>query len=807
MVHPVAFNPAANPASQLPPTSGGSTQPDPFSAIQGNQSPIPPTNQPPTQAPGGGPALGGANQLGGPSTAPAPPTTTPPGPGVTTKPNPVATPTNGTPTTPTPTPVATPGTPVVTDPGNSYSFNGNSYLNLSSSLMLSMSTSALMNSTAEALRSDNASSRENKRAAERAHQQNVAIQNGVERASISHASTIRAAQPTAASPTFNTIPSALLTQIFRDAARQSPLASSGEGATRAFAALRDTNTLALPNEIRSGAQINGQAATTGIANLLTNDEGMALINNTLQALMSRQLSPQDILQAFALTQSQFVGTEWFTQGARALTQWLSMANIDSRAALASVLAEHLTQMIVSRAGSGDSNNAQRALLLNQLASIANDPDLFARLFAGIGDAKQRATFLHQLAVYSPGFGAAGQDAFAALLMSIGAREGSSRASSSTANFDQLRGELLQFMGAQSTGFFVTGDAQNKQFHTQRMEGVLQCIIQHLMRDFSRSQHMAPQLRRRYANSIDLLSSLLELLEQESEDDARRQHYQAYEEDEDEESNFESPANEDDNWEAALRVRYQFRVAAGDAETVSAQVRWEQHPEALELDLPEQFDPRSPFSSELEALHDACSQEQFFATPHRPPTVGGELLREVIQDGDGVYGLGAAAVGETLLARQWTCKMWANDLASRLDSRIENEKIFPFAKTYQQLRARAGSLQSSSVQPNDLGTLAPRSPADMRLDMLRMLSNSADEWARKLAGDLLEKHLKARNSAAAATDDTKRAATSLTKPSSESGQVKELIQIPDMRNAAIYFLAQYYFRLEKREQVIEVANHA
>jgi hypothetical protein len=658
-----------------------------------------------------------------------------------------------------------------------------------------------MNSTSDALRKTESSSRENKRAAERAHQQNVAIQNSVERATISHSANLRSTQSTLTAQTFNTVPSALLSQVLRDAARQSPISNGGESAARAFTALRDTNTLALPNEIRSGAQINGQAAT-GIANLLTNDEGMALVNNTLQALISRQLSPQDILQAFALTQSQFIGTEWFTQGARALTQWLSMANIDSRAALASVLAEHLAQMIVSRAGTGDSHNAQRALLLNQLANIANDPDLFARLFAGIGDAKQRATFLHQLAMYSPGFGAAGQDSFAALLMSIGAREGSSRASSSTANFDQLRGELLQFMGAQNTGFFVTGDAQNKQFHTQRMEGVLQCIIQHLMRDFSRSQHMAPQLRRRYANSIDLLSSLLELLEQESEDDARRQHYQPYEDDEDEESDSESPTNEDDNWEAALRVRYQFRVVASDAETVCAQVRWEQHTDALELDLPERFDPRSPFSNELEALHDACSQEQFFATPHRPPAVGGELLREVIQDGDGVYGLGAAAVGETLLARQWTCKMWANDLASRLDSRTENAKVFPFAKTYQQLRARVGSVQS-----NDLEKLAPRSPGDMRLDMLRMLSNSADEWARKLAGDLLEKHLKARNLDATATDATKRATTSLTKPSSESGEVKQLIQTPDMRNAAIYFLAQYYFRLEKREQAVEAVSHA
>jgi hypothetical protein len=177
------------------------------------------------------------------------------------------------------------------------------------------------------------------------------------------------------------------------------------------------------------------------------------------------------------------------------------------------------------------------------------------------------------------------------------------------------------------------------------------------------------------------------------------------------------------------------------------------------------------------------------------------LREVIQGSDGAYALGAAAVGETLLARQWTCKMWANDLATRLDARGENAAKFPFANTYRHLRANAGS-----VQANALEKISPRKVSDMRLDMLRMLSNSADDWARKLANDLLEKHLKARaeQPKAGSADTGVAPVAHLAKPRYESGEVKELIQVPDMRNAAIYFLAQYYFRLEQRESVAATA---
>jgi hypothetical protein len=708
-----------------------------------------------------------------------------------------------------------------------YSQQSTQYHNFSSSLLASYNATTLANVASQALKPSASRARTSQHAADYAHQQNVMNRSLAERASISQAAMSRTNQSSRDATVFKTLSSQTLTQVFRDAARATPQAQSGERATQVFQALRDTNTLALPTERNIGAGSENRF-TPGVAGGLTPDEGSRLVDNTLQALMSRQLSPQDILRAFALVQTQFLGMEFFVQGSRDLMQLLSMGNMESRAALASLLAEHLTQMIASRAGSMDGQNSQRVVLLTQLATLASDPDLMARLFAGVGDSKERFAFLSEVAQFGMAkshASSAKDDAFASLLNSISAREGTSRVPNSTSNFDQLRGELLQFAGAQNSNFYFQGNAGNPQFHTQRMEGILQCIIQHLMRDFSRQQMLSPQLRRRHGNSVDLLSSLLELLERDSED---AQHH--HEDDETEADGLTLDADESiiadgDNWEATLQVRYTFRVEQRNDvvtnEDEFAKVSWEKSTNDLRLELPARFHPKSALTQELAALQDACLQEQFFVSPQQTPNVSRNLLREVIRGNDGVYALGSAAVGETLLARQWTCKMWAHDLASRVnttqregdDGGAAQSKAFPFEKAYRQLRASAGSVDTERAN------VGPRSVGAMRLDMLRMLGNSADDWARRFANELLEKNLKAQAQLAAQTQaqaqpslaapagslSANLGATRGTSPAlspttvKEFGEHKQLIQIPEVRNAAIYFLAQYYFRLEQRER--------
>jgi hypothetical protein len=692
--------------------------------------------------------------------------------------------------------------------------SSNSFTN---SLLSSLRTTTLLNTTSESLKSNSSKNRNHQRTAAHAHQQDAATRSIAERATIANVAMTRSTAHSAHNRTvFNTLPNHALGEIFRDAARQTPQAQSGERATKVFQALRDANTLALPTERNIGAQ-NDSRFSAGVAGTLTPDEGSRLINNTLQALITRQLSPQDILRAFALVQTQFLGIEWFMQGSRDLMQLLSLGSMDSRAALAGVLAEHLTQTIASRMASIDGQNAQRVFLLAQLTAIASDPDLLARLFAGIPDGKERLSFLHELAQFGLAKNltdSAKDDAFAALLNAISAREGSSRLPGAVNNFDQLRAEVLQFAATQNNSLYFQASAAGPQFHTPRMEGILQCIIQHLMRDFTRHQMLSPQLRRRHGSSIDLLSSLLELLEQDSED---AQH----EDDADEDAlNQEGDLGDDtdgaDNWDAALQIRYSFRVEPRQGNEVDepmlAKVTWAKCENALQLDLPARFDSRSPLKNELSALQDACLQEQFFAEPHRPPAASGDLLREVIRGNDGVYSLGSAAVGETLLARQWTCKMWAHDLADRVSAEGAHTKPFPFEKTYQQLRTSTGAIEA---HPGSHTT--PRSVDEMRLDMLRMLGNSADDWARRFAGDLLEKHLKAQTKAPQEQADVPTSMRLTTAPTSslaqppkaikEFGEFKQIIQIPEVRNAAIYFLAQYYFRLEQRERRSHAANAA
>ncbi len=708
-----------------------------------------------------------------------------------------------------------------------YSQQSTQYHNFSSSLLASYNATTLANVASQALKPSASRARTSQHAADYAHQQNVMNRSLAERASISQAAMSRTNQSSRDTTVFKTLSSQTLTQVFRDAARATPQAQSGERATQVFQALRDTNTLALPTERNIGAGSENRF-TPGVAGGLTPDEGSRLVDNTLQALLSRQLSPQDMLRAFALVQTQFLGMDFFVHGSRDLMQILSMGNMESRATLASLLAEHLTQMITSRGGLADGQNAQRVVLLTQLVALTNDPDLMARLFAGVGDSKERFAFLSEVAQFSMAkshASSAKDDAFASLLNSISAREGTSRIPNSTSNFDQLRGELLQFAGAQNSNFYFQGNAGNPQFHTQRMEGILQCIIQHLMRDFSRQQMLSPQLRRRHGNSVDLLSSLLELLERDSED---AQHHH---EDEAEADGLTLDADESiedgDNWEASLQVRYTFRVEQrNDAvtnENEFAKVSWEKNTNDLRLELPARFDPKSALTQELAALQDACLQEQFFVSPNQAPNVSRNLLREVIRGNDGVYALGSAAVGETLLARQWTCKMWAHDLASRVnatqregdDGGAAQSKAFPFEKAYRQLRASAGSVDAERAN------VGPRSVGEMRLDMLRMLGNSADDWARRFANELLEKNLKAQAQLAAQTQAQAQSQPSLAAPAGslnanlgaargtspalspttvkEFGEHKQLIQIPEVRNAAIYFLAQYYFRLEQRER--------
>jgi hypothetical protein len=581
---PVTGNPIiATPGGNGDTAGGGPTQAD-ILAGQTGTGPTPTNATPDDVQPkptdvsvDGGLGLGAKPTQTAPGTTPGtqPTTTTTPG-------GPTQTPVGQTPTGPSP--FDNVGLPPSSNTGGFKPYNHGQSLNFSSALIASFSSSSTLNSTTEAFKHAESSSRENKRAAEKAHLKHVATQSEVEQLSLANRAVQRSVQSSAAfqaqarAQTFNTIPSALLAQVLRDGTRQSPSYAPGEGAARAFTALRDTRTLVLPTEMRPGT-VNSQTNSTFMA-MFTPDEGATLVNNTLQALISRQLSPQDILQAFALMQRQSLGMEWFALGSRALAQWMSLANMDTRGALANVLAEHLAQALASRAGLLDGQNAQRAFLLTQLASIANDPDMLARLFAGIGDAKGRALFMQELAAHGKGFAGAGNtvadDAFASLLLSVGARDGSSRAPSANANFDQLRGEMLQFMGRQDASFYATGDTQTRQFHTQRMEGVLQCIIQHLMRDFSRSQLLAPHLRKRYANSIDLLSSLLELLEQESDDDAEHEREANDYEADEQEGQLES-ADNDDNWEAALRVRYMFH--GNNAVTISD---WSYHNTSIRI---------------------------------------------------------------------------------------------------------------------------------------------------------------------------------------------------------------------------------
>lgn len=559
-----------------------------------------------------------------------------------------------------------------------------------------------------------------------------------------------------------------LAVVFHDAIRQS---DSSHAVTQAFHALNSTHTLAL---VRSPTEGHSPAGLTGSLN---RDEAVRLVTSISQAVNARQMQPEDVLRAFGLMNLNMLGADWMMFGADELMALLLMGEQQRASGLMEMLAAALLQN-AGRQTNDDPNTALLQMMAAiQLASATQDPDIWARLFATQADPLQRQQFLQQLAAASAETRLAGRhdqaDPLAQVIKAVAARDGSSRVEAHAPSFDQLRAELMSFLGTQPAAFFIIDGPNGKQFHSQRMEAVLQCIIQHLLRELGGRTRDLWRLKRRYSDSVELLSSLLDLIGEDEDDAHGNPRRQAHDTDDDDEADDSSTMVE-------VGYRYMFSVV-NEAETGKTQhFMWREIEGDPTVILPARFADASPLAREMDALRSVSLRDATLSCTE-PPHTDREWLQELLNPSDAAYALGAVAAGQHIMTRHWYSRMWAHDLVERTAHR-KVSGMFDFQQSY---RTVNNALTDMRGIVGDVPW--PREPLDMRVDLVRMLANSADDWVRKQASDLLQSLTAQANQLPRGTQvDTAYA----------SPVISEKLHTPQLRNFAIYFLSQYYFRVAR-----------
>jgi hypothetical protein len=612
--------------------------------------------------------------------------------------------------------------------------------------------------------------------------------------------------------------------------------STSQNLTETFAQLNRQNMLVFT---RSPSNAYGPAGPTALLNDTDNatltrmvaasmrEHSMSSANASMgygtSANSGSGLQPQSVLTAYGLMHADRLGPDWLAMGISEVVRLAQGAGPQEAdtilEALATALMFSALGSLRAQPGSNRELALAQAFAAMQLTAQMKDSDAFLQVFSKLGSSRDRTAMLNLLSNLNPQAKLSGLDtldSMAMLLKSLAGRsaaqqggmlEGLNRQSmglagtvggrADTHTTEQLRAEMLQFVAMQPKSFYMSETPDTKKFHSQRMEAVLQLIVQQLLSELAAKAGRLARLRSDFADSIELLSNLLDLLsrrdsEHSHGDDEAQQEQDGENDGASDDEKAEAPQKDQEaplrydaftaaqmrrSIEAEYYCQYLFRVVPDAERTNKVNFRWENFQANPMAQLPRQLDHASPVYSELKSLGEHAraaaitSSDVAMNTPRA-------VLAELLMPGDPAYALGAAAAGTTIMARHWHCKMWAHDLTYRLNFGQPNQP-FDFSKW-----ARAESSADA----------LPRAEPAMRLDLLRMLENSQDRWVREQAASAL--------------------ATGMHKLSLNGGSEHEArgetvraLRTPMLRDATIYFLSRYYFKLKAGEESEKQQNAA
>jgi hypothetical protein len=578
---------------------------------------------------------------------------------------------------------------------------------------------------------------------------------------------------------------------------------------------------------------------------------------SINQLDSQSLHPQSVLAAFGLMHADQLGPDWLAHGTTQLITLAQGAGPQEADVILEALALALLLSALTTLGSPTNVRSELALAQTfaamQLISQMQDPDAFAQMFSRLGPG-ERQQLLTLLASLNPNVKLPGLDELdpiSLLFKAFAARSGEGRLGEGqrgtgtgvgenlgtllgartahgigvrgdTVATEKLRTEMLQFVAAQPTSFYFAEKANQKNFHSARLEAVLQLIVQQLLMELAAKAGRLSKLRCDFADSIELLSNLLDLLTQRDDEDSERSRRDENEElDEDEESEteidiagsgFAARAHFGDRLNrveprGAMTAEYScqtlFRVVPDQVTPSKVAFRWEKLERSPLIDLPNHLAPKSSAEIELKQLQRYASESSVVSPANLAPDANlksHDLLTELLVPNDAAYALGASAAGKSIMAKHWHCKMWAHDFTYRLSEEElanhqgenkrsddnESKQGFDFGAYVQQHGVPADDDTSlNAAHGTDLKPL--RSETAMRHDLLRMLENSQDRWVREQASRALQSGLQKLRSTGESSIEAK-------------GEVMRRLRSPALRDCTIYFLSRYYFTLNTRDAV-------
>jgi hypothetical protein len=574
---------------------------------------------------------------------------------------------------------------------------------------------------------------------------------------------------------------------------------------------------------------------------------------------SRTLHPQSVLTAFGLMHADQLGPEWLAHGTSQLITLAQGAGPQEADTILEALALALLLSALATLRSPINVRSELALAQTfaamQLISQMQDPDAFMQMFSRLG-AADRQQLLTLLASLSPNVKLAGldeMDPIALLFKGIAARGGEARLGEGQRGAglrgdvgenlgvllgargaagagvrgealatEKLRAEMLYFVAAQPAGFYFAETANQKTFHSGRLEAVLQLIVQQLLAELAAKAGRLSKLRCDFADSIELLSNLLDLLTQRDDEDSeqsRQDEGEALAADEDSETGiniagtgFAARAHFGDHLRhthppremtAEYSCQTLFRVVPDELIPTKIAFRWEKLARNPLVDLPTRLVPKSTADVEFKQLYN-FTRASSVVSPVEANTAESlapnELLAELLVPTDAAYALGASAAGKSIMAKHWHCKMWAHDFTYRLNAeeplkrqgnsaRPGNEvstPAFNFGSYVEQHSVPLAEQDNATINAENAVKLKLlRSETAMRHDLLRMLENSQDRWVRDQASRALENGLqKLRATGESATE--------------VRGEVVRRLRSPVLRDCTIYFLSRYYFTLNTRD---------
>jgi hypothetical protein len=607
--------------------------------------------------------------------------------------------------------------------------------------------------------------------------------------------------------------------------------ATSQNLTETFAQLNRQNMLVFT---RSPSNAYGPAGPTA----LLNDADNATLTRMVAASMreysaansstmgyaqngsaASSLQPQSLLTAYGFMHADRLGPDWLAMGIAEVVRLAQGAGPQEADTILETLSTALMMAAMGSLRSPQGSNRELALAqafaAMQLSAQMKDSGAFLQVFSRLGSPQDRLAMLTLLSSLNPNAKLPGldtMDSMALLLKSLAQRnaaaqggmlEGLTRQSVGLGGMaagradvhatEQLRAEMLQFVAMQPKSFYMAETPNSKQFHSQRMEAVLQLIVQQLLSELAAKAGRLARLRSDFADSIELLSNLLDLL---SRRDGEHSHGddEAGQESDDESDDEKAEAPEKDqaaplrydaftasqmrrSIEAEYYCQYLFRVVPDAERTNKVNFRWENFQANPMAQLPRQLDHASPVYTELKSLGEHA-RTAAIASVDLTATTPRAVLAELLMPSDPAYALGAAAAGTTIMARHWHCKMWAHDLTYRLNFGQPNQP-FDFSKW-----ARAESTLDA----------LPRAEPAMRLDLLRMLENSQDRWVREQA-------------AAALATGMRKLGLDGGFEHEARGETVRALRTPMLRDATIYFLSRYYFKLKASEESQSAAPQA